>query len=301
MILTAFNVAAWLVLQLGIAAASTRISHNYFARDNWYYRVRGWETGFYRRSLRIRRWKRLLPDGAPWVGGQFSKRNLERRDPAYLRQLAIETRRGEVAHWLMLACFPVFFLWNPPWAWVVMAAYAVAANLPCIIVQRYNREVVREFLRRRDIRIVRLSKSNADAIRLLREYYLAVNVVQRDTPKAIEKIIAAPCSGMWLAYLGAKAVGCVVLRKLGSIPSSGECKRLYVQPAARGHHIADRLLDAQEDFARSAGLQWIYLDSYDDLKAAIALYRKRGYVSCERYNDNPQATVFLRKHIGSPS
>jgi DNA-binding MarR family transcriptional regulator/GNAT superfamily N-acetyltransferase len=147
------------------------------------------------------------------------------------------------------------------------------------------------------VRIVRLSKSNPAAIRLLEEYYEAVNVVLCDTPEAIQKIIDSPCSGLWLAYLGEKAVGCVVLRKLGSIPFAGECKRLYVQPAARGHRIADKLLDAQEEFARSEGLDWVYLDSYDDLKVAIALYRKRGYNSCERYNDNPQATVFLRKNI----
>ena len=106
---------------------------------------------------------------------------------------------------------------------------------------------------------------------------------------------------MWLAYLGEKAVGCVVLRTLGSIPFAGECKRLYVQPAVRRHRIADKLLDAQEDFARNNGLRWIYLDSYDDLKVAIALYRKRGYVSCERYNDNPQATVFLCKNTAPRS
>ena len=153
----------------------------------------------------------------------------------------------------------------------------------------------------RSARIVHLSKSNDDAIRLLEEYYEAVSVVQRDTPAAIQKIIDAPGSGMWLAYLDEKAVGCVVLRKLASIPFAGECKRLYVQPVARGHRIADKLLDAQEDFARGRGLRWIYLDSYDDLKIAIALYRKRGYVACERYNDNPQATVFLRKNIESQS
>jgi DNA-binding MarR family transcriptional regulator/GNAT superfamily N-acetyltransferase len=147
------------------------------------------------------------------------------------------------------------------------------------------------------VRIVRLSKLNGDALRLLEEYYEAVSVVRRDTPAAIQRIVEDPCSGVWLAYFGEKAVGCVVLRKLGSIPFTGECKRLYVQPAARGHRIAVKLLDAQEDFARSSGLRWIYLDSYDDLKVAIALYRKRGYVSCERYNDNPQATVFLRKNI----
>ena len=149
----------------------------------------------------------------------------------------------------------------------------------------------------RSVRIVRLSKANEDAIRLLQEYYEAVSVVQRDTSEAIQAIIDDPGSAMWLAYLEEKAVGCVVLRKLGSVRFAGECKRLYVQPIARGHRIADKLLDAQEDFARSKGLRWIYLDSYDDLKAAIALYRKRGYVSCERYNDNPQATVFLRKKI----
>jgi GNAT superfamily N-acetyltransferase len=151
----------------------------------------------------------------------------------------------------------------------------------------------------RSVRIVRLSKSNDDAIRLLQEYYEAVSVVQRDTPEAVQKIVDDPGSGLWLAYLEGKAVGCVVLRKLRSIPFAGECKRLYVQPVARGNRVANKLLDTQEDFARSKGRRWIYLDSYDDLKVAIALYRKRGYVSCERFNDNPQATVFLRKNIGS--
>lgn len=151
------------------------------------------------------------------------------------------------------------------------------------------------------LRIVRLSRSNDDAIRLLQAYYEAVSVDQRDTPAAIQKIIDTPCSGVWFACLEEKAVGCVVLRTLSSIPFAGECKRLYVQPAARGHRIADKLLDAQGDFARDNGMRWIYLDSYDDLKVAIALYRKRAYVSCERYNDNPQATLFFRKNIAHRS
>jgi len=148
------------------------------------------------------------------------------------------------------------------------------------------------------VRIVRLSEANDDAFRLLEEYYEAVDVIQRDTPEAIQQIIGAASSGMWVAYLRGKAVGCVMLRSLSSIPFAGECKRLYVRPEDRGKGLADALLDAQEAFARSKGLQWLYLDSYDDLQAAIALYRKRGYLPCERYNDNPQATVFLRKNIG---
>jgi DNA-binding MarR family transcriptional regulator/GNAT superfamily N-acetyltransferase len=151
----------------------------------------------------------------------------------------------------------------------------------------------------RIVQIIRLSKAADDALRLLEEYYEAVNVVQRDTPQAIQKIIDEASSGVWLAYLDGEAVGCVVLRNLSATPFAGECKRLYVRPAARGHRIADKLLDALESFARSRGLQSIYLDSYDDLKVAIGLYRKRGYVPCERYNDNPQATIFLCKDIGT--
>jgi hypothetical protein len=56
----------------------------------------------------------------------------------------------------------------------------------------------------RPIRIVCLSKTNDDAIRLLHEYYEAVSVVQRDAPGAIRKIINGPGSGMWLAYIEGK-------------------------------------------------------------------------------------------------
>jgi DNA-binding MarR family transcriptional regulator/GNAT superfamily N-acetyltransferase len=149
------------------------------------------------------------------------------------------------------------------------------------------------------VHVVRLFKVTDDAVRLLHEYYEAVNVVRRDTPRAIRNMITDASSGVWLASLNCNAVGCVALKPLPSIPAAAECKRLYVQPSARGHRIADKLLDAQEEFARRQGFEWIYLDTYDDLKAAIALYRKRGYVSCKRYNDNPQATIFLRKYIGA--
>jgi glycosyl-4,4'-diaponeurosporenoate acyltransferase len=33
----------------------------------------------------------------------------------------------------------MFGLWNPPWAVAVMFIYATVANVPCLLVQRYNR------------------------------------------------------------------------------------------------------------------------------------------------------------------
>ena len=147
--LIAVNACGWLVLQLAIAWGMTRVSAHHFVRDGSWMRVRSWEVEFYRRWLRVRRWKAMLPDGASWVGGTFRKRNLERRDSAYIRQLVIETRRGEAAHWLMLGCFPIFCFWNPPLVCLVMAFYAAAANLPCIAVQRYNREIAMRLLQHR--------------------------------------------------------------------------------------------------------------------------------------------------------
>ena len=147
------------------------------------------------------------------------------------------------------------------------------------------------------IRIERLTALNDKALAILQEYYDVVHVVRRDRPGSIQKIVEEAGSGMWLAYRGDEVVGCAVLRRLAALPFASECKRLYVKPTARGNRIADKLLDEQEQFARSQGVEWIYLDSYDDLKTAIALYERRGYQRCERYNDNPQATIFMRKRI----
>jgi hypothetical protein len=35
------------------------------------------------------------------------------------------------------------------------------------------------------------------------------------------------------------------------------------------------------------------------LQAAIAFYERHGYLRCDRYNDNPQATIFMRKRLGA--
>jgi glycosyl-4,4'-diaponeurosporenoate acyltransferase len=103
--------------------------------------ARAWENGgrFYERSFAIKRWKDRLPDAASWFAGGFAKGTLSARDPEYLARFLRETRRGELCHWVAIGCAPAFFIWNPWWGELVIIAYALAANLPCILVQRYNR------------------------------------------------------------------------------------------------------------------------------------------------------------------
>jgi glycosyl-4,4'-diaponeurosporenoate acyltransferase len=134
------NILGWPVVHLAIGFASVHLPSELFAHDSWLTAPRNWEDGgrLYRDWIGVRRWKSLLPDGAPWFGG-FAKKRLTARGTEYLHHFILETRRAETAHWCMLCCLPLFFLWNPPWACWVMTMYAVAANLPCILVQRYNR------------------------------------------------------------------------------------------------------------------------------------------------------------------
>lgn len=139
----AANVLGWPFLHIAIGLIALRVPSHIFAHDTWLTAPRPWEQDerVYRDWLAIRRWKYLLPDGAPWLGG-FAKKKLINRDPTCIAQLLIETRRAEIAHWFMLGCLPLFFIWNPPWARWVMAVYALATNLPCILAQRYNRLVL---------------------------------------------------------------------------------------------------------------------------------------------------------------
>lgn len=143
----ALNLAGWPVIQFALAWGFTQIP------DHWFHPrpPRSWEEEgrFYERAFVIKRWKDRLPDAARWFGGGFAKGHLASKETEYLRRFVRETWRGELCHWFALGFTPVFFLWNPLWADLVMAGYAVASNLPCILVQRYNRARFSRHLRRR--------------------------------------------------------------------------------------------------------------------------------------------------------
>lgn len=132
------NTFACAAIPLTIAWLAERMDKRWFTSAAPFFRTHTWEVALYR-SLGIRRWKGALPNGGAWIGGRFSKARLAQRDSPYLRRFAAETYRGEVAHWAMIAATPVVLLWNPDGTWPVFAVYALAVNLPCILVQRYNR------------------------------------------------------------------------------------------------------------------------------------------------------------------
>jgi ribosomal protein S18 acetylase RimI-like enzyme len=94
------------------------------------------------------------------------------------------------------------------------------------------------------------------------------------------------------------AAGCVALRRLDAPESSEraacEMKRLYLVPEARGSGLGRALAEAIIAEARRLGYREMRLDSLPSMGAAIALYRRLGFVDIAPYYDTPvEGTTFL--------
>lgn len=134
------DVIAWGVFHSATGYAAHRLDEDRLSRDGWLLRRRRFETATrYRHWLRINRWKDKVPEAGGLFPGGVSKRQLPAYDDDGLRLFVRETRRAELGHWWALFCGPLFVLWNPPLAAVLLVGYGVLANLPFILIQRYNR------------------------------------------------------------------------------------------------------------------------------------------------------------------
>jgi glycosyl-4,4'-diaponeurosporenoate acyltransferase len=135
------DVIAWGVFHSATGYAAYRLDESRLSRDGWLLRPRRFETAgrWYRRWLRVHRWKDKMPEAGNLFRGGISKRHLPGRDMAALQLFVRETRRAELTHWWAMWCGPIFILWNPPLAAALLVAYGVLVNLPFIVIQRYNR------------------------------------------------------------------------------------------------------------------------------------------------------------------
>jgi GNAT superfamily N-acetyltransferase len=94
-----------------------------------------------------------------------------------------------------------------------------------------------------------------------------------------------------LVYRDDAVAGCGAVRSIDA--RTGELKRMWIHPDARGAGLGSRLLDELVAHSRALGHQRLVLDTNGVLVEALALYAKHGFLPIERYNDNPDATHFL--------
>lgn len=139
-VIAAVSAVLWPVFHFGAGAIAHVLPQRFFARLPVVSRSYSWEdNGRLYRRLGIRRWKDGLPEAGDFYPGGFSKRHLVGRDHAYLSRFVLEAGRAEFSHWLTWALALTFFAWTPWRVGVLMLLYGAATNLPCILIQRYNR------------------------------------------------------------------------------------------------------------------------------------------------------------------
>ncbi len=109
--------------------------------------------------------------------------------------------------------------------------------------------------------------------------------------------LEAPDLRFFVARKDGVPVGCAALRVDPS--GYGEVKRMFVDPATRGHRIGERLLARLEEQARAEGLTALLLESGIHQPEALGLYRKAGFsdrgpYAC--YEENG-VSVFMEKPL----
>jgi len=120
-------------------------------------------------------------------------------------------------------------------------------------------------------------------------------------PASVHLLPAADLAASDAAFLGVFAggqlVGCGGYVHDGD--ESGELKRMFVHPAARGRGIGRRLLTALEAHAAAAGLSVLRLETGISQPEALRLYEGAGYTRrgpFGSYTADP-LSVFMEKRI----
>ena len=109
--------------------------------------------------------------------------------------------------------------------------------------------------------------------------------------------MARPDTTVFIARDAGKAVACGALRRHDA--GTGEVKRMYTRPQARGRKIGARILAQIEALARSEGLDRLVLETGDKHYAAWRIYEQAGFNRCGAVLDYPDTpySIFYEKQL----
>jgi GNAT superfamily N-acetyltransferase len=121
----------------------------------------------------------------------------------------------------------------------------------------------------------------------------------QDVDRELEEISIeynAPAGVLLLAYDGNKAIACAGVRKIDA--TTAELKRMFVDPAYRGHQLGQQLLQMALDAAKQLGYRSIRLDTVPTMRSAIKLYQAVGFREIDPYRFNPiSGALFMEKEL----
>ncbi len=116
-------------------------------------------------------------------------------------------------------------------------------------------------------------------------------------------IYAPPTGRLFLATVDGVPAGHIALRPHDA--TTGEVKRLYVEPTFRGMAIGQRLVATAVEAARDIGYRRLVLDSYHTMTNAHAIYRGAGFRDVDAPDDFPRhlvpVVVFMEMTLEPPA
>lgn len=149
------DIIAWAFFHMTISYSMLKVPNDFFEKNISWFKSQRWERKgqIWQDLFHIQSWKQYLPDGTALLRTGYDKSNFKKRDIDTLHRFILETKRGEMTHWISILPSGLFSLWNPPWAVCLMVFYAVVFNFPFIIVQRYNRPRLQRVYKRKKRRV----------------------------------------------------------------------------------------------------------------------------------------------------
>lgn len=135
------DIVAWFFFHMTISLLLMKVPDSWYEKTQKGFTSWKWEKNgsIWQSLFRIKDWKKFLPDGTMIISEGYNKTHLPATDLESINKFIIETKRAELTHWLLIPPAFLFFIWNPIWAGLIMIVYALIANVPFIMAQRFNR------------------------------------------------------------------------------------------------------------------------------------------------------------------
>lgn len=88
-----------------------------------------------------------------------------------------------------------------------------------------------------------------------------------------------------------KLIGGIGLAEFGFFEDCCELQKLYLDDRVKGAGLSYKLISLIEDKAKELGYKYMYLETHDNLAAAIHVYEKAGYREIEKPEGVVHATM----------
>lgn len=82
--------------------------------------------------------------------------------------------------------------------------------------------------------------------------------------------------------LQGNVIGGIGFAKLEFMEETAELQKLYLADSAKGSGLGYELISLIEEKMTTAGYKYSYLETHDNLRAAIHIYEKCGYIEIEK-------------------